>query len=77
MITIADLRRELAAYPGDARVYAYEGERTGLVVVMPRAGQADAQSGFISAPYEWPKHEPREHDPAYKLFHATKKHRPR
>jgi len=50
MITVAELLKELEEYPADALVYAYEGERTGIVIVSADRGLK--QLGFIPAKEE-------------------------
>lgn len=45
-ITIEQLRQAISIYPDDAWVYAYEGEKTGIVI---RSADDKEQIGFIEA----------------------------
>jgi hypothetical protein len=49
MLTVAELIKELQEFPADAKVYAYEGEIIGVVVVSGEGG-CRQQLGYILTP---------------------------
>lgn len=54
MITIKELIKELEKYPANAEIYAYQGEKDGIVIVKKK-GKVYDQIGFIKAPEDWGK----------------------